>query len=76
MAIDGVSRELVEQANCGIYIEPENIAAYNTTIRHYLANQNLLLEQGINGYNFAKQNFDRRVLATKYLIHLEETIKL
>ena len=28
MAIDGVSRELVEKANCGIYVEPENEVEY------------------------------------------------
>ncbi len=29
MAIDGVSRELVEEAQCGVYVEPENIDEYN-----------------------------------------------
>src|SRR5690606_5598267 len=37
MAIDGVSRELVEAAGAGSYVEPENTGEYNRIIREYLA---------------------------------------
>jgi glycosyltransferase involved in cell wall biosynthesis len=67
MAIDGVSRELVEEAKAGVYVEPENIAAYNTTIRQYLIDPQRLREEGENGYQYAKENFDRQVLAQKFL---------
>src|SRR5690606_9317489 len=36
MAIDGVSRELVEAAQAGTYVEPENPEEYNRIIRLYL----------------------------------------
>src|SRR6202000_2067297 len=36
MAIDGVSRELVEAAGAGTYVEPENTGEYNRVIREYL----------------------------------------
>lgn len=67
MAIDGVSRELVEDANAGTYVEPENADEYNRIIREYLANPGRIKIEGENGYKFAKNNFDRKVLAERYL---------
>ncbi|MEC5145444.1 glycosyltransferase family 4 protein [Chitinophaga sp. 212800010-3] len=67
MAIDGVSRELVETAEAGCFVEPENAEAYNTVIREYLRNPARLQQEGENGFRYAKQNFDRQVLALRYL---------
>ncbi len=67
MAIDGVSRELVEVSGAGSYIEPENTAEYNRIIREYLSNPARVEAEGLSGYNYAKGNFDRQVLAQKYL---------
>lgn len=67
MAIDGVSRKLVEEARCGIYIEPENIDEYNVQIRAYLNDTERLEREGNNGYLFARQHYDRDVLAKKYI---------
>jgi glycosyltransferase involved in cell wall biosynthesis len=75
MAIDGVSRELVEKAQAGTYVEPENIAAYNSIIRQYLNEPERLKREGENGYRYAKQNFDREVLADKYLQGIEKTVR-
>lgn len=66
MAIDGVSRELVEEAECGSYVEPENPEQYNTIIRQYLSDKARLKQEGENGYLYAKKNFDRALLAEKY----------
>jgi len=74
MAIDGVSRELIEQANCGVYVEPENQQEYNRIIRGYLSDQDRLNKEGENGYLFAKSNFDRDVLAQKYLDELKQRL--
>jgi len=67
MAIDGVSRKLVDDAHCGIYIEPENIEEYDKNIRLYLNDNERLKREGDNGYAYAKKNFDRNVLARKYI---------
>ncbi len=75
MAIDGVSRKLVEEARCGIYVEPENVEDYNQRIRAILNNKTLLEEQGNSGYNFAMEHFDRKVLADKYVDVLTEIKK-
>jgi len=67
MAIDGVSRELVEEAQAGIFVEPENPGDFASKIRMYLNDPELTKTQGGNGYKHAKQHFDRAVLAKKYI---------
>jgi glycosyltransferase involved in cell wall biosynthesis len=75
MAIDGVSRELVEDAGAGCYVEPENTAEYNRIIREYLADPARLKREGDSGYKYAKENFDREVLAKKYIGFIGGIIK-
>lgn len=72
MAIDGVSRELVEKAEAGIYVEPENPEDFASKIRLYLNDPERIKREGENGNRFAKQNFDRKVLADKYIEHLKK----
>jgi glycosyltransferase involved in cell wall biosynthesis len=67
MAIDGISRDLVEEANAGVFVEPENPIDFENKIRTYLQNKELLKLQGEAGYQFAKANFDRTVLSHKYI---------
>jgi glycosyltransferase involved in cell wall biosynthesis len=74
MAIDGISRQLVEDANAGVYVEPENASAYNVIIREYLKDPQRLIHEGENGYQFAKSNFDRQILAEKYINQLIEAL--
>jgi glycosyltransferase involved in cell wall biosynthesis len=76
MAIDGVSRQLVEEAEAGVYVEPENPIDFEIKIRSYLNNQGLLSKHGENGYNYAKSNFDRKVLANNYLNHLKTLVNV
>jgi glycosyltransferase involved in cell wall biosynthesis len=72
MAIDGVSRELLEEAKAGSYVEPENTAEYDRVIREYLNAPERLKTEGENGYRYAKENFDRELLAKKYIGYIEE----
>lgn len=74
MAIDGVSRELVEVARAGIYVEPENANEYNRIIREYITDNNRLITEGQNGFLYAKSNFDREKLSEKYLLELRKII--
>lgn len=74
MAIDGVSRELIENANAGTYVEPENIAEYNRIIREYLNDSDRLNKEGDNGFKYAMENFDRNILAKNYIEHLERVL--
>lgn len=72
MAIDGVSRKLVDDAECGLYSEPENTEQFTRSVKFYLNNKNKITEHGNNGYKFAKENFDRLKLAYKYLDELKK----
>jgi glycosyltransferase involved in cell wall biosynthesis len=74
MLIDGVSRKLVEDANCGLYIEPENILKFEEGIRFYLNNRSLLKVHGDNGYNYAKKHFDRDIVSQYYLEQLQNIL--
>ena len=74
MAIDGVSRNLVEEANAGVFVEPENPIDFESKIRFYLNNKEMINIQGENGYKYAKRNFDREVLANQYIGILIENV--
>ncbi len=75
MAIDGVSRALVEEADAGVYVEPENAVDFEEKVRLYLSDIEKVTLQGEKGYKFAKDNFDRQVLAHKYLEALKGIAK-
>jgi glycosyltransferase involved in cell wall biosynthesis len=76
MAIDGVSRQLVEDAKAGVYVEPENPLQFNRIIREYLNDSIRLQTEGNNGYLYAKTHFDRECLAIEYLNKIEEALSL
>ena len=68
LAIDGVSRDLIEIAKCGIYVEPENSDFIAEKARKFSnMDKNELKKMGINGYNYAIKNFDRINLSNKYI---------
>ena len=71
MLIDGVSRELVEAAECGVYVEPENPEVFEKALRNFLSfPKNRIEDLGNAGYEFARSKFDRLALAKNYLSHL------
>lgn len=74
MVIDGVSRQLVEEARCGVYAEPENASDIAAKIRYYLQVNGQLTAEGMNGYLYARQHFDRENLAKRYLMELEKLV--
>jgi len=75
LVIDGVSRELVEKADCGVFAEPERPEDIASKIKYYLDNPVLVKQQGENGYKYAKEHFDREKLAVRYLGYLDEIVK-
>ncbi|MCE6988975.1 glycosyltransferase family 4 protein [Dyadobacter sp. CY323] len=74
MAIDGVSRQLVESANAGLYAEPENVADFVAKVIVFMDNPELIKKHGENGYRYAKAHFDRDVLAKEYLKYISELV--
>jgi glycosyltransferase involved in cell wall biosynthesis len=75
MLIDGVSRDLVETANCGEYVEPEAPEVFASSIKEQIKLGKSHWENlGLNGYNYAQNHFDRDALAKKYLQYIHQII--
>jgi glycosyltransferase involved in cell wall biosynthesis len=74
MAIDGISKKLVEESKAGLFVEPENPADFSDKIRWMMANPDLCREMGENGFDYAKANMHRTALAGKYLKRLAELV--
>jgi len=68
LAIDGVARKLVvDDAHCGIYVEPENAEQIAEKMRLYRNSPQMAKEHGENGFKYVSEHYDRRKLAVKYL---------
>ena len=75
LVVDGVSRELVEKAKCGIFAEPENsLSIANKSKEMSNIKQSDLYQMGENGYRYAKENFDRTKLSKKYIQEINKVI--
>lgn len=74
MAIDGVSRKLVEDAEAGVYVEPENPRDFAEKIKFYSSHPDQVVIQGEKGYKYAMSNFDRNVLAQKFISYIQNII--
>ncbi len=70
MVIDGVSRALVEEAQCGVYAEPENVVDIVQKMLQLSQDKNKSDQLGEQGYQFAKKYFDRHVLAEQYVMEI------
>ena len=68
LAIDGIARELIETANCGIYVEPENTEDFKEKVATLRSKSHSELQElGDNGYTYVKDNFNRETIAQNYL---------
>lgn len=76
MVIDGVSRTLVEEAQCGVYAEPENPEAIRDKVLYFCnCSEEEKKQMGDNGYHYAKEHFDRKKLADRYMDALQKVTK-
>lgn len=75
LGVEGESKGIIEEANCGFCIEPENHhQLVEAVLRLY--NDPILSESlGRNGRRFVKRNFDRDKLAETYLGILQKVHK-
>ena len=67
VAIDGVIREKVEQLNAGIFAEPEDPRKISDAILALVNDPVLAKTMGENGRRFVETEFDRDVMAERYL---------
>ncbi|MFH1114450.1 MAG: glycosyltransferase family 4 protein [Pseudomonadota bacterium] len=71
LSVDGEARSLVEGAQAGSYVPPENAAALCEAVLRAVGNPELLSSMGERGREFVLRHYDRRVLAERYLKLLE-----
>ena len=67
IGIDGVARKLIEDAKAGLYVEPEDAEAFVEAVLKLKVNRELCEIYGNNGLDFVRKNFDRSLLADKYM---------
>lgn len=76
LAIDGVIREVVEKAGCGIFCDPGDPIALAEGIKFLYNNQEEAIFMGNKGYNFIKTNFNREKIAMDLLGLMNEMVSL
>jgi glycosyltransferase involved in cell wall biosynthesis len=76
IGIDGVARELVENAGAGIFAEPENPQSFVDAVKQFKDDQKKQLEFGKKGREFVVENFSRERLSEKYIKIVEKVITL
>jgi glycosyltransferase involved in cell wall biosynthesis len=67
IGVDGESRQIVEDGQCGIYIEPENHEELARVVLKLYRDRELLKTMGENGKSYVENNYNREILAKKYL---------
>ncbi len=63
LAITGVIRNVVEQAGCGIYVQPGNPAAMAEAIQSLAVDRERARRMGLQGREYVEKYFDRKGLA-------------
>ncbi len=72
LAIDGVIREVVEAAGCGLFAEPGNPSALAEAIRALATDQKKARWMGLQGRAYLEKHFSRTVIGEKLVSLLEE----
>jgi colanic acid biosynthesis glycosyl transferase WcaI len=75
LGVDGQARQIIEEADAGIVIEPENAEALAQAIRQLAANSKLRTRLGQKGREYILRNFSRDQTAQKYIGILEKLTK-
>ena len=73
LGVEGEVKEIIDAADCGISIEPENANELAEAIVLLADNPKIKAEKGAHGLDYVKNYFDRRVLAHRYCEVIEET---
>lgn len=75
LGVDGESRELVESAQGGLTIEPENSRELAECLVRLADSPDLCEKLGNHGREFVTANFDRKVLARRYSALISSSVE-
>ena len=76
LSVDGESRQIVEEAGAGLFVEPENPADLRDKILELVANPAKVKKMGENGRLYVEKYFDRNRLADRYLDLVESIVNM
>jgi glycosyltransferase involved in cell wall biosynthesis len=65
LAIDGVIREVVEAAGCGIFVQPGSPSVLAQAVRTLYADGKAARAMGLRGRQYLEQHFDREQIASR-----------
>jgi len=74
LGVDGHARQIIEEANAGIVIEPENPDALVAAIQQLNGNRDLGRSMGYQGRDYIVKNFSRARTAHKYVKVLDTIV--
>lgn len=74
LGVEGESKMIVESAQCGLCIEPENYRQLAENVRQLFRNPEKVRHLGQNGRQFVTRNYNREHLADQYLGTLEKVV--
>ncbi len=75
LAIDGVIREVVEAAGCGLFVEPGNAVALAEAISKLAGDRKKSRAMGLKGRKYLEEHFGREKIAGKLIDVLEGMTK-
>ena len=75
LGVDGQAREILEQANAGLFVEPENSGDLSQTIEQLASNTALRAAFGQNGRRYIVERFSRHQTASTYVRVLEKLVE-
>jgi len=76
LGVDGQARAILEEAQAGLVIEPENSDALVNAIRYLATNEEAARTLGKNGREYVARKFSRQQTAEKYIQMLERLLNL
>lgn len=75
LSIDGDARKIMEEANGGLFVPPEDPVKMADAVLTLQANPDIGLQMGNRGRDFTEKHFSRKALAEKLIEELEINIK-
>jgi colanic acid biosynthesis glycosyl transferase WcaI len=75
LSVDGEARAIVERAEGGRFVPPEDVAQMADGIRYYVNQPEEAARAGLRGEGFVRREFDRSRLAADYLQILERVAR-
>ena len=74
LGVDGQSRQVLDEAQAGVFVEPENQVALVQAIKHLYQDGTLRQTLGRNGRNYIIEHLSREQTAKQYTTVLEKVV--